>query len=492
MQTLEVFRKALKVASLIRESISNEMRALELGCSGRYIEPGPSGPLTRGRVDVLPTGRNFYMVDPRALPTEAAWRVGVSAVDKMLRHYVEKRGRYPEAVGVVLWSIDAYKAEGEALAQVLYLLGVEPVWDAGGRVIDLKPIPLERLGRPRIDCVVRISGIVRDTLRNYIELIDRAVEIVSSLPEPPEKNFVRKHVEEIARFIGDTDKARARVFSSPPGSYGTGVNYAVEASAWRCEDDLAKVWIQWSGYAYGRRFFGEPLHEVLVLSLKNVGVVVRDHVSDEHDPLNCCCYFAYHGGFYNAVKHVSGSEPEIVVIDSRDPSRPEVRDVGRELERFVRSKLLNRRWIEEVKKHGYAGASEVCRKILHLYGWAATTRKVNDWVFNEIARTYVLDPGMKEWFINNNPWALEEITRRLVEAAQRGIWKAPREILERVMEVHTEVEGVLEDDIVVGGDVQGGDIVVYTADEVDSWRRNLAKVEEVLKKFRLGVRHGKG
>ncbi|WFO74754.1 cobaltochelatase subunit CobN [Desulfurococcaceae archaeon MEX13E-LK6-19] len=491
-KVIEVLKYAVQVARLIREC-RRETTSLIDGLAGSYIEPGASGALTRGKIEVLPTGRNFYLIDPRTLPTKAAWIVGRDSAEKLLRHYLEKHGRYPESVGEVLWSIDAYKADGEQLAQILYLIGVEPVWDGNGVVRDLRVIPLEELGRPRIDVVVRISGIVRDTLPNYIELIDKAVAKVIALDEPLDKNYVKKHYLENMKKLVELGveprraekMARYRVYGAPPGAYGAGVNLAVEASAWKTDMDLAKIWIQWSGYAYGIDSYGEPAHEALVLSLERVDVVNRNHVSDEHDIFGCCCYFAYHGGFYNAVKALTKrSDIEIVTVDTRDISSVEVRDMDLEIERITRAKLLNREWINEMKKHGYRGANEFQRKILHLYGWASTTRMVPDWVFQEIAETYVLDEEMKKWFMEHNVWALEEITRRLIEAALRGLWKPSRELLDKLRKTHTEIEGFLEEDITTPGEVQGGYIDVVMPDQVSSWSKSIERIETIIKRFK--------
>lgn len=491
-ELIGVFKHALSVAEKIKKSVQ-EIDNLVRGLDALYIEPGASGPLTRGKIEVLPTGRNFYLIDPRTLPTKAAWMIGKETARKLIEYYLERHGRYPETIGQVLWSIDAYKADGEQLAQILYLLGVEPVWDENGIVKDLRVIPLEELGRPRIDIVVRISGIVRDTLPNYIELIDKAIAKVIQLPEPPEKNYVRKHyletITELVRIgVKGKDaekKARYRIYGSPPGAYGVGVNLAVEASAWKTEMDLAKTWIQWSGYAYSSDAHGEPAHDVLVVQLKKVDMVNRNHVSDEHDILGCCCYFAYHGGFYNTVKALTGRDDvEIVTTDTRDPSLTEVRSIRLEVERTVRARLLNKEWIKEMKKHGYRGANEIQKKILHLYGWATTTRMVEDWVFNEIAKTYVLDKEMREWFLEHNKWALEEITRRLIEAALRKIWNPPPQLLEKLREIYNEIEGALEEEITVPADIQGGAIDIVVPDQVKAWSKQIKKIEELVTRIK--------
>ncbi len=482
----EAFRKALKVAEKIIEC-EREYDGFLDGLSGEYVEPGPSGAITRGKFEILPTGRNFYAVDPRALPTKAAWQIGVETAEKLLKAYKEKHGKYPESVGQVLWSIDGYKADGEQIAQILYLIGVRPVWK-GDIVAGLEVIPLEELGRPRIDVLVRISGIVRDTLPNYIYLIDEAIEKVVTLDEPLEMNYIKKHyIEHIKKLIelGKSFEeaqrfARFRVFSAPPGAYGAGVNLAVESSGWKTDEDLAKVWVQWSGYAYGKDAFGVEAHDSLVLNLKEVDVINRNHISDEHDPTNCCCYFAHHGGFKAAVDALTGKNVEVVQTDTRDISDAKIVDMKVELERVARAKLLNDRWIEEMKKHGYRGAAEFSKKILHLYGWEATTKLVEDWVFDEIAEKYVLDEEMRRWLEEHNPYAIEEIARRLIEAYEHGLWKTSDELIERLMEVYSEIEGILEEHL-GEGEVQGGTIEIYTAEDDEHWSEKIEGVDKIWK-----------
>jgi cobaltochelatase CobN len=483
----EAFLRALDIVERMRKCDA-EYKGFFAGISGEYVEPGASGALTRGKIEILPTGRNFYAVDPTTLPTPAAWKVGVETAEKLIKYYLEKHGRYPESIGQVLWSIDGYKADGEQLAQILYLVGVKPVWRPDGSVKELEVIPLDELRRPRIDCVINMSGIVRDTLPNYVYLIDEAITKVAALDEPPDMNYVRKHyIEHLSKLVEmgknaaeAQDLALSRVFCAPPGAYGVGVNLAVEASAWKNDEDLAKTWIQWTSYAYSKKHFGKQAVESLVLSLSSVDVVNRNHMSDEHDIFGCCCYFSYHGGFFNAVKTLTGrNDVEIVTVDTRDISSTQVRGMKDEIERIVRAKLLNPVWIDEMKKHGYRGANEFSRKILHLYGWSATTKLVDKWVFDEITNTYVLNEEMKRWFEENNVWALEEIARRLIEAAERGLWEPSEEMLQRLKEVYSEIEGILEESI-GEGEVQGGAIQIYTSEDDQNWRERMVDVEKAI------------
>jgi len=486
-EVLEAFKKALEIAERIR-ACNSEYQGFITGVEGSFIEPGPSGSITRGKVDILPTGRNFYAVNPASIPTRSAWKIGVETAERLLKYYVRRHGRYPESVGHWLWSLDGYKADGEQLSQILYLFGTQPVWAEDGSVKGVEIIPLEKLGRPRIDNTVRISGIVRDTLPNYFHLIDEAVSKVAVLDEPLELNYVKKHylefLDDLARIKRDVseDAARCRVWCSPPGTYGAGVNYAIEASAWKTDEDLAKTWVQWGCYMYTRNSFGKPSPEGLILNLKKVDVVTRNHVSDEHDIFNCCCYFSYQGGLYNTAKNLTGKQDiEIIIVDTKDITSAEIRGMKEEIERIVRAKLLNPIWINGMKKHGYRGANEFSRKILHLYGWSATTKLVENWVFNEIAETYIINEEMRRWFKENNVWAAEEIARRLVEAAERGLWRPSEEMLEQVKDAYADIEGVLEENIIGESAIQGSAIRVYTAEEVENWRSKLTKITEAWK-----------
>lgn len=455
------------------KSIRNEVHNLFRGLNGEYIEPGPAGSILRGKIDVLPTGRNFYAVDPMRIPTPAAWKVGVKLAEKLIEEYKSKNGRYPETIGIVEWCIDTFKADGEGVAQILYILGVKPVWDLdSGCILDVEPIPLRELGRPRIDVLVRVDGIFRDTTPNLMALIDRAVTKVASLNESPKVNYVRKHVLERLKQLTGISKEEAfrlatyRVFSEKPGAYGSGANLTVYASAWRSKKDIGEAWIDWASYAYGENTYAVHVPEELKNILKHVDLTYQKLESDDFDVLDCCCFFGYHGGMHAAAESLSNRKLQAYFGDTRDPDRPAIRTMDEEIERVVFSRLLNPQWIEGKKKHGFRGASEISERIGRIYGWAATAGVVKDWIFNEIAEKFVLDQKMKEWFMNTNLWALEEITRRLIEAAMRDIWKAPKDLLEKLRGIYEEIEGFLEDEIISEGECQGGEIVVITKDDI--------------------------
>lgn len=454
-----------------RIEASKEMDSLFHGFDGGYIEPGPSGLITRGKPEVLPTGRNFYTLDPSRVPTEGAWRVGRKLADGVIEKYREEHGNIPENVAMFWMASDIMWADGEQLSQMMHLLGVEPVWK-GGSVKGYRVIPIEELNRPRIDLTVRVSGITRDCFYNCIELLDEAIREVASLDESPEENYVRKHVLE--------EGEGPRIFASRPGTYGNGVKLAVYASAWEKEKDLSDVFIYWNGYAYGKGVFGEESHERLVSQLKSVEMTFNKTTTDEYDLFGCCCYFGTHGGLTIAAREVSGREVSAYYGDTRDRDRVAVRSLADEVRRVVRTKLLNPKWVEGMKRHGYKGAGDISKRVGRVYGWEATTREVDDWVFDEIARTFVLDEEMRRFFEENNPWAMEEIGRRLLEANQRGLWEADPEVIEGLKSAYLEMEGWIEERLgETSGSFQGGSIDVLTPEDVKAWREKMSKVLEM-------------
>ena len=411
------------------EEMENLLKALE----GRFVPPSASGDVTRGKIEAIPTGFNFYSVDPRSIPTKTAWEVGKRLAELLLDKLLKEDGRYPETIAFIEWSSDPMNTDGEQIAEILYLLGVKPIW-VGGRVVGLKVIPLEELGRPRIDVVVRISGLFRDTFMNLVELIDEAVTKVAKLEEPLELNFVRKH------FL---EGLRHRIFGDKPGSYGAGVNHAINSSMWKNEDELADIYIRWGCYAYGKDCFGIEAKEEFVEGLKKVSAVVRNHYTDEWDVLDDDCPYAFQGGLALTVKSITGRMPKVLIGDTRNPERVKVVDASEEVERVVRKTLLNEEWVEGMRRHGYKGAGDIMKKVVNLFGWQATADAVKEWMFDEIAERFVLDDEMREWFLENNPYAIEEIARRLLEANRRGYWSS--DVVEKIEEIYSELEGFLED-----------------------------------------------
>jgi cobaltochelatase CobN len=447
---------------------SKEMESLLHGFSGGFIEPGPSGLITKGKIEVLPTGRNFYSLDPESVPTEAAWVVGKRLADSLIEKYQNEQGRLPENVAMFWMAGDVMYADGEQMAQIFHLIGVKPKWK-GAKLRGYQVIPLVELGRPRIDLTIRVSGITRDCFYNCIEIVDQAIREVSLLNEPPEMNYLRKHDLE----NGPTP----RIFASKPGTYGNGVSLAVYASAWKKDKDLSDVFIYWNGYAYGKGFFGEESQERFIKQLKSVDVTFNKTTTDEKDLFGCCCYFGNHGGLTVAAREVSGHQVEAYYGDTRDADQVEVRTLADEVRRVVRTKLLNPKWIEGMKQHGYKGAGDISKRVGRVYGWEATTQEVDDWIFDDIARTFIMDEENRKFFQENNPWAMEEMGRRLLEAEQRGLWKADPEVLDALKNLYLEIEGWMEERMGdVEGEFQGGAIDVITAGDVAAWKEKMSKV----------------
>lgn len=465
--------KVLDISKRIDDS--DEIGGLLNGFAGGYTEPGPSGLITRGRPDILPTGRNFYSLDPMRLPTATAWRVGIILANGTIDKYVKDTGEVPENVGFFWMCNDLLMADGEVMSQIMSLMGVRPVWSANGQVHSYEVIPLAEMKHPRIDVTVRTSGILRDNFMNCVDLLDAAIRELSALDELPERNFIRKHTMAAEAEGANEDEATARFFSAPPGSYVSGVNLAVFASSWKTEKDLSDIYIAANGYAYGGGRNGRALHGQFAADLATVNVTYNKIASDEHDLLGCCCYFSNQGGMAAASRTLSGKEVKNYYGDTREPKDINVHTLSDEIRRTVRTKLFNPVWIAAEKEHGYKGCTDIMKRISRVYGWQATTQEVDDWVFDDITKTFVNDPEMRKFFQENNPWALEEIARRMLEAQQRNLWKADDQVLEELKQNYVEIESWMED-LAGEGEFQGGSIDIKTADQVEGWDENLSAI----------------
>jgi cobaltochelatase CobN len=415
------------------------------GLGGGYVPAGPSGSPTRGLVNVLPTGRNFYSVDPKALPSPLSWEVGQDLAENLLQRYLEEEGRYPETVGIVVWGTAAMRTQGDDVAEVLALLGVRPLWnEESRRVMGLEVIPLEVLGRPRIDVTVRISGFFRDAFPNLISLIDDAVRAVAALEEPGDMNFVREHAEEEREAGADARRSTTRIFGSKPGAYGAGLLPLIDARNWRDDEDLAEVYAVWGGYAYGEGLNGVAAREALAANLKRTEIAIKNIDNREHDLFDSDDYFQYHGGMIAAIRALTGRNPKGYVGDSADPSRVKTRSLSEEARRVFRSRVANPRWIEAMQRHGYKGAFELSATVDYLFGYDATAGVVEDWMYRDVTRKYVLDEEVRNFMQESNPWALRAISERLLEAAERGLWSDPED-LGALKAVYLENEGLLEE-----------------------------------------------
>jgi len=423
------------------DEIAQILRCLD----GSYVPAGPSGAPTRGMAHVLPTGRNFYAIDPRTMPSRSAWRVGQQLATDLVERHRRDTGAYPQSVGLSIWGTSAMRTHGDDIAQVFALLGVRPVWQAeSGRLSGVEVIPLEQLGRPRVDVVCRISGFFRDAFPHVLGILDEAVRRVAGLDEPPEANPLRRrYLTDRAQLERDgldaataSRRAGYRVFGSKPGTYGAGILPLIDAGNWQTTTDFARAYVNWGGYAYTGEEYGVDARQDFETVLGRVQVAAKNQDNREHDIFDSDDYLQFHGGMIATIRALSGSPPRRYFGDTSDPARARVRDIKEEALRVFRTRVVNPKWIENITRHGYKGALELAATVDYLFGYDATADVLDDWMYEEVTRTYVLDPAMQDFFARSNPWALKDVSERLLEAVRRGLWEHPsdemRQELERV------------------------------------------------------------
>ncbi|MGC9669510.1 cobaltochelatase subunit CobN [Planosporangium sp. 12N6] len=429
------------------DATTGEIGSVLHALDGGYVPAGPSGSPTRGLVNVLPTGRNFYSVDPKAIPSRNAWEVGRALADSLLERHRADTGEWPALVGLTVWGTSAMRTQGDDIAEVLALLGCRPTWDdASRRVTGFEVVPLAELGRPRVDVTVRISGFFRDAFPHVVGLLDDAVAAVAALDEPADQNFVRAHAVADADTHGDWRRATTRIFGSKPGAYGAGLLPLIDARNWRDDADLAEVYAVWGGYAYGRGLDGRAARDDLETVYRRMSVAAKNVDTREHDIADSDDYFQYHGGMVAMVRSLRGSDPAAYIGDSHRPEQVKTRTLAEETKRVFRARVVNPRWIEAMRRHGYKGAFELAATVDYLFGYDATAGVVDDWMYEQLAAAYVADRGVRDFLEKSNPWALRGITERLLEAADRGLWAEPRqETLDELRAAYLAVEGDLED-----------------------------------------------
>jgi cobaltochelatase CobN len=427
---------------------TGELDAVLHALDGGHVPAGPSGSPLRGLINVLPTGRNFYAVDPKAVPSRLAWETGQQLAESLLARYREDTGQWPTSVGLSVWGTAAMRTAGDDVAEVLALLGVRPAWDeASRRVTGLEVIDLTELGRPRIDVVVRISGFFRDAFPHVVTMLDDAVTLVAGLDEDPAQNLLRASVLADLGRHSDLRRATSRIFGSRPGSYGAGLLPLMDSRSWRDDADLAEVYAMWGGHAYGRGLDGRPAREDMETAYRRIAVAVKNTDTREHDIADSDDYYQYHGGMVATVRALTGTAPAAYVGDSTRPEHVRTRSLIEESARVFRSRVVNPRWIEAMQRHGYKGAFELAATVDYLFGWDATTGVVTDWMYEQLSASYVLDPGTRKFLETSNPWALRSITERLLEAADRGLWAEPEQnTLDALRAAYLDVEGQLEAD----------------------------------------------
>jgi cobaltochelatase CobN len=433
---------------------TDETHNLLAALEGRYVPAGPAGAPSRGMAHVLPTGRNFYTVDPRGLPTPAAWTTGVTLADAALRRFFDDKGRWPESIALSVWGTPTMRTGGDEIAQALALLGVRPMWEpVTRRTCGIEVIPLPEIGRPRIDITLRVSGFFRDAFPALMQLFDEAVQRVIMLDEPLEQNFPRKHwlAETAALTAGGLDPAAAarsaayRVFSSKSGAYGTGVMDLIENRSWRDTRDLAQTVLAWGGWAYGSGIAdGVPATDAFRRRLAAVELALHNRDNREQDLFDSSDQFEYHGGLVAAVTALTGERPHAYVGDSSNPTHPDVRTLKGEALRVFRSRVVNPKWLAGVQRHGYQGGLEMASTVDSLFGFAATADIVADWMFEAVAEKFAMGAG-RDFLERSNPWALNAIAERLLEAEQRQLWNARTETLEALQSALLASEAVIEE-----------------------------------------------
>ncbi|MBY4130365.1 cobaltochelatase subunit CobN [Rhodococcus fascians] len=425
---------------------SREIEQVLHALDGGFIAAGPSGSPLRGLINVLPTGRNFYSVDPKAVPSKLAWETGQAMAESLLARYRQDHGEWPKSVGLSVWGTSAMRTSGDDIAEVFALLGVSPVWDeASRRVTRLEVIDLAELGRPRIDVTVRISGFFRDAFPHVLALLDDAVRMVAALDEKPEQNYVRAHAQADLAEHGDERRSTTRIFGSKPGTYGAGLLQLIDSKTWRSDDDLAQVYTTWGGFAYGRGLDGVPASDDMRSAYKRIAVAAKNTDTREHDIADSDDYFQYHGGMVATVRALTGKSPEAYIGDSTRPESVRTRTLSEETARVFRARVVNPKWLEAMRRHGYKGAFEMAATVDYLFGYDATTGVVQDWMYEKLAETYVLDEQNQKFMQQSNPWALHGIAERLLEAVERTMWAEPNaQVLDGLRRVYLETEGELE------------------------------------------------
>ncbi|MEM1317235.1 MAG: cobaltochelatase subunit CobN, partial [Pseudomonadota bacterium] len=424
-----------KIETLIAPAVDvcgkAEIDGLLTALDGQFVPPGPSGAPTRGRLDVLPTGRNFYSVDTRAVPTPAAWYLGQKSADLLLRRHRQEHGEWPAALALSAWGTSNMRTGGDDIAQALALIGVRPVWDHGSRrVTGTEIITLAELGRPRIDVTLRISGFFRDAFPAQIELFDKACRAVAALDEDDADNPMAARVRTQALQLESDGhepsdalrRAGHRVFGSKPGAYGAGLQALIDEKGWTEKADLAEAYLQWGSYAYGAKEEGVSARAEFESRLAQVEAVVQNQDNREHDLLDSDDYYQFEGGMTASVEQLSGARPAIYHNDHSRPERPVVRTLDEEIGRVVRARVVNPKWIAGVMRHGYKGAFEMAATVDYMFAFAATTGAVRDHNFDAVHAAYLGDDDVRRFISEKNPKALEEMADRLLEAIERGLW----------------------------------------------------------------------
>ncbi len=408
--------------------------------SGERVKSGPSGAPTRGRHEILPTGRNFYSVDLRGIPTESAWELGKKSAQNILDLHILENGNHLRKIALSVWGTATMRNGGEEICILFALMGIRPVWDGiTRRVVDLEIIPLSVLGRPRVDIILRISGLFRDAFPQLINYVNKATKLLSILDEPDEMNPLIQST----KITG----SNARIYGSAPGSYGAGLQALIDSGNWNSRKDIADAYIAWSNWRYDNDDKITMDTAGLKETLNDVQVVLHNQDNREHDILDSDDYYQFHGGITAAIETISGKKPEVLIGDSSRPGRPKIHKLAKEIDKVMRSRVLNPKWIDGMKKHGYKGAFEMGATLDYLFGYDAATELVPDWCYSEIFEQWLNTKLTRDFLSENNPWVLRDIAERLLESHNRAMWKsATRAQIDCIKKLIIEAEETIESD----------------------------------------------
>jgi magnesium chelatase subunit H len=436
-----LFTELAKTNRLLTEQheIPAIIHALETG----YVRPAPGGDLLR-TPEILPTGRNLHGFDPYRIPSRFAMKDGARQTERLLARYTDEGHPLPETIALVLWGTDNLKTEGGPIAQALALMGAQPRFDGFGRLAGASLIPLEELGRPRIDTVMTLSGIFRDLLPLQTRLLAEAAYLAATADEPVEQNFVRKHALAYAEANdGDLETAALRVFTNADGAYGANVNYLVDSSRWDEGDELAETYTRRKCFAYGRA--GKPMQQAQLLKsvLGTVDLAYQNLDSVELGVTSIDHYFDTLGGISRAVGRARGTEVPVFIGD-QTTGEGTVRTLAEQVALETRTRMLNPKWYEGMLAHGYEGVRQIETHVTNTMGWSATTGQVAPWVYQRLTETYILDEEMRERLAALNPTASAKVANRLIEAHERNFWSPDAATLEALRRAGEELEDRLE------------------------------------------------
>ncbi len=426
-----------------RLAACDETDALLDTLAGNYLTPSSGGDVIRNP-DVAPTGRNLHGLNPGLVPNSVALRAAERTVNALLERAVAENGSLPESVGLVLWGTDNLKTDGEAIGQVLVLLGVRPLVDDLGRLHAVELVPLADLGRPRIDVVISASGIFRDLFANHLALLDQAFKLAALADEPLDRNYVRSHALAMSSELEiSVEAAAVRIFSNATGTYGANVNFAIENQAWDNEEDLARIFLSRKSFAYGAKIEGQEAGQLFERALSTVTVTFQNIDSLEFGMTDIDHYNEYLGGLSRTVQKIRQERPTALVGDFVTPNG-KVRTVEEMVVLETRTKTLNPRWYEGMLSHGFEGVREIETRVTNTFGWSATCQAVPKWVYDGIADCYVRDQAMLDRLQTLNPHATAGLVHRLLEAAGRGYWSADAEMLDALRSHYGSLEDALE------------------------------------------------